>query len=89
MNSGGKVYVDLDALADWGNQINNLNDDAMGILKGFESTIDDLDNYWKGNFAKGFIDESTKFTGKAKSVHNTMKSVPLMLKNIIDVKEVI
>lgn len=82
-----KVYVDLNALADWGNQINNLNDGAMDILKSFESTLDDLDNYWKGNFATGFITDSTNFTGKAKKVHNTMKDVPKMLKEIIGIKD--
>ena len=82
-----KVYVDLAALAEWGNQINNLNDGALDILKSFESTLDDLDNYWKGNFATGFINDSTNFTGKAKQVHNTMKDVPRMLKDIIGIKD--
>ena len=39
-----KVYVDLNLLAEWGNQFNNLNNSALDILKSFESTIDDLDN---------------------------------------------
>ena len=83
----GNVYVDLNMLADWANQINNLNDDALGILKGVEAELDDLDNYFKGNFATGFINSSTNFVGKAKGVHNTMKGVPMMLKDIIRVKD--
>jgi uncharacterized protein YukE len=86
-NDTGNVYVDLTMLADWANQINNLNDDALNILSGFQAEIDDLDNYFKGNFATGFINGSTKFVGKAKGVHNTMKGVPMMLKDIIKVKD--
>lgn len=82
-----KVYVDLNLLAEWGNQFNNLNNSALDILKSFESTIDDLDNYWKGNFATGFINDTTKFTGKARQIHNAMKDVPVMLKDIIVTKD--
>ena len=56
-------------------------------LKSFESIIDDLDNYWKGNFATGFINDTTKFTGKARQIHNAMKDVPVMLKDIIVTKD--
>lgn len=86
-NESGQVYVDLNALADWATSINNLNDDALGILKSFEATLDDLDNYWKGNFATGFINDSTKFTNKAKGIHNSMKDVPVMLKDIMKIKD--
>lgn len=82
-----KVYVDLNALAEWGNQFTNLNNSALDILKSFESTIDDLDNYWKGNFATGFINDTTKFTGKVRQIHNAMKDVPVMLKDIIVTKD--
>lgn len=90
MNSTGdasQVYVDLTQLADWGNKINNLNDEATEILKAYEQTVDDLDNYFKGNFASGFITDSSKFTQKAKGCHNAMKEVPEIVKDIINKKD--
>lgn len=82
-----QVYVDLTQLADWGNSINNLNNDANEILKAYEQTVDDLDNYWKGNFASGFINDSAKFTQKAKNCHEAMKAVPEIVKDIINKKD--
>ena len=86
-NDTGNVYVDLDMLSDWATQFSNLNDDALNILKGFQSEIDDLENYFKGNFATGFINGSTNFVNKARGVHNTMKGVPIMLRDIVKVKD--
>lgn len=86
-NDTGNVYVDLDMLSDWATQFSNLNDDALNILKGFQSEIDDLENYFKGNFADGFINGSTTFVNKARGVHNAMKGVPVMLKDIVKVKD--
>ena len=86
-NDTGNVYVDLTMLADWANQINNLNDDALNILSGFQAEIDDLDNYWKGNFAHGYIDDCGKFTQKAKNCHNAMKAVPEFVKEYINKKD--
>lgn len=82
-----RVYVDLDQLADWGNSINNLNNDADEILKAYEQTVDDLDNYWKGNFASGFIADSGNFSKKARSCHNAMKDIPNIVKEIINKKD--
>ena len=90
MNNTGnasQVYVDLEQLADWGNMINNLNDEANDILKAYEQTVDDLDNYWKGNFASGYIDDCGKFTQKAKNCHNAMKAVPEFVKDYINKKD--
>lgn len=86
MNSS-QVYVDLDQLADWGNTISNLNDDANEILKAYEHTVDDLDNYWKGNFASGYINDCSAFTQKAKNCHNAMKAVPEFVKEYINKKD--
>ena len=83
-----QVYVDLTTLETWSQDITNLNSDALEILKTFEMTIDDLDNYFKGNFATGFIENSMKFTQKAKNLHNAMKDVaPSLLRNIVTIKE--
>lgn len=89
MNSGdiGNVYVDLDMLNEWATKIDNLNEDALSILSGFQADIDDLENYLKGNFATGFINSSTNFVGKARNVHNAMKGVPVMLRDIVKVKD--
>lgn len=86
-SNASQVYVDLAQLADWGNTINNLNDDANEILKAYEQTVDDLDNYWKGNFAHGYIDDCGKFTQKAKNCHNAMKAVPEFVKEYISKKD--
>ena len=83
-----QVYVDLTELERWSQEIDNLNSDALEILKKFEITLDDLDNYFKGNFASKYIENSTKFTQKAKKVHDSMKEIaPSLLRNIAAVKE--
>ena len=65
----------------------NLNDDANEILKAYEQTVDDLDNYWKGNFASGYINDCSAFTQKAKNCHNAMKAVPEFVKEYINKKD--
>ena len=83
-----QVYVDLTELERWAQEITNLNSDALEILKKYEMTIDDLDNYFKGNFATGFIKNSTAFAQKAKKLHDSMRDVaPSLIRNIAAIKE--
>ncbi len=73
-NSQTAVYVELDALANWSTRMESVNRDAIAELDKFTSTVRDLDQYWVGNSAAGFLNASEKLMTRAKTYHNQMRS---------------
>jgi len=85
-NSSKVVYVDIDALTSWSNQINEINERANEELESLKKEIENLNSYWEGNFASGFIDETTKMVESEKICHNDMKGVAQFLIDVINSK---
>ena len=74
VNLSTAVYVELDALANWSTQMESINEQAISVLYTFTSTVQELENYWVGNSATGFLNASEKLMTRAKNYHNKMKS---------------
>ncbi len=78
------VYVDFSALNEWRNEMDRINGDALSTLDSFESTIGELNNYWSGNSASGFLSSSKNLVNKARSYHNDMCNVEDFLIKVIE-----
>jgi len=74
VNPATAVYVELDALANWSTQMESINEQALSVLDTFTSTVQELENYWVGNSATGFLNASEKLMTRAKTYHDKMKS---------------
>ena len=84
--SNKTVYVDIDTLTSWSNQISEINENSIQQLESLSKEIENLNSYWEGNFATGFIDDTTALVGNAKLCHNDMKSVPTILMEVVNSK---
>lgn len=73
-NSPTAAYVELDVLNSWSSQMENINEQAIAVLDSFTTTVRELENYWMGNSATGFLNASEKLMTRAKIYHNKMKS---------------
>jgi len=74
LNSETAVYVELDALANWSTRMESINKEAKTILESFTSSVNDLEQYWVGNSATGFLNASEKLMTRAKTYHDQMKN---------------
>ena len=74
VNSQTAVYVELDTLANWSSRMETINTEAVSVLDTFTSTVNELEQYWVGNSATGFLNASEKLMTSAKTYHNKMKS---------------
>lgn len=81
-NSSTAVYVELDALANWSAQMDSINESALAVLDSFNATVSQLENYWIGNSATGFLEASEKLMTRAKTYHNKMKSTSAFLNEV-------
>lgn len=81
-NSSTAVYVELDALANWSSQMDSINESALAVLDSINATVSQLENYWIGNSATGFLNASEKLMSRAKTYHNKMKSTSDFLNEV-------
>lgn len=80
--SSTAVYVELDALANWSSQMDSINESALAVLDSINATVSQLENYWIGNSATGFLNASEKLMSRAKIYHNKMKSTSDFLNEV-------
>lgn len=85
-SESSKIFIDINTLTNWSNQINNLNEEAIEILNNLKSTITSLEEYWVGNCSKGFIEDSGSLVENVRKCHNDMKSIPVGLNEMIKIK---
>ena len=81
--SSTAVYVEQDALANWSSQMNTINESAIAVLDSFTATVGQLENYWIGNSATGFLNASEKLMSRAKTYHNNMRSTSDFLLEVV------
>lgn len=86
-NTKASVYVELDALANWNSQMNNINESAISILNSLVSTTKDLDEYWTSNIASGFLKDADELIQSATKCHNQMKDVAVFLTELAKVMD--
>jgi uncharacterized protein YukE len=85
-NSSSHTYVDLNALTDWSSQMSSINSSAMNELDSLMAAVEDLNNYWQGNIATGFTNDSKNLIKKAKDCHIKMNDVPSFLIEVAALK---
>lgn len=73
------VFVDLEILVGWKNEMETINDSAMQVLNTIKGIIADLENYYIGNSAKGFVNASNRVLDQGKKSHENMKEVSAFL----------
>ena len=73
------VFVDLGALQDWSSQLKSINEESISQLKLMISTVESLEDSWKGNFATGFIDDCSKMLNDLQKTHNEMNNLSSLL----------
>lgn len=84
-NSTSYVFADISELMNWSDKISTINEDAIKNLELLVQTISGLEDYWVGNCASGFIEDSTALVTNVKKCHNDMKSIPTGLIEVANV----
>ncbi len=82
--SNAQVYVDLDALRTWKEQMESLGNTTDEALVSYENNIKKLDECWVGNAAEGFKRVNNDLVKIAKNYHNTMKNTEEFLITVIN-----
>ena len=82
IDSKTAVYVDTGTLANWSSHMQNINEQAITILDNFTSTVAELENYWVGNSATGFLNASKGLMNDAKRQHENMQDISSFLKEV-------
>ena len=82
MNS--KSYIEESSLIDWKNRLSIINEDAINILKEYQTKVSELEEYMKGNVSEGFIKDETAVIKEVLLIHNNMKDLEKMLNIVIE-----
>lgn len=76
------TYIERDTLISWGNQMTQLNNEAIDIMDSIDAEVKSLTNYWKGDAADGFTETMNNLIADGKMYHNKMKDIEKMLTEI-------
>lgn len=78
------TYIEKDALTSWGNQMTQLNKEALDIIAAIEEEVKMLtQNHWKGNAADGFTQTMNDLIADGKAYHNKMEDIERILTEIV------
>lgn len=78
-------YVDLDALAIWKKNLNDINTSCLDYLDSFETKCLELKSVWSGNAATGFDENFNEQLLSAREHHNDLTDVNEFIKELAEI----
>ena len=82
--SNSRAYIDKSALTDWKSRMASINEEAISILNEYQTKVNQLNDYMKGNVAEGFINDETNAITENLAFHNNMKDLEKLIDMVIE-----
>lgn len=82
--SNSRAYIDKSALTDWKSRMASINEEAISILNEYQTKVNQLNDYMKGNVAEGFINDETNAIKENLAFHNNMKDLEKLIDMVIE-----
>ncbi len=84
---GVSVYIEPDALKQWGVEMSKINNAAIEDLTGFLKNVRSLENSWDGDAATCFLEKNESFFNGANNFHEQMREIEVLLNLVVEVME--
>ena len=84
---GVSIYVEPDALVQWGVEMKKINEDANDNLTSFVNNVKNLEGSWAGLSADGFLTANESFFKQATSYHTKMCDLDKLLNTVVETME--
>ena len=84
---GVSVYIEPDALKQWGVEMSKINNAAIEDLTVFLKNVRSLENSWDGDAATGFLEKNESFFNDANNFHEKMCEIEVLLNLVVEVME--
>lgn len=82
--SNSHAYIDKSALTDWKSRMASINEEAISILNEYQTKVNQLNDYMKGNVAEGFVNDETNTIKENLAFHNNMKDLEKLIDMVIE-----
>ena len=82
--SNSHAYIDKSALTDWKSRMASINEEAISILYEYQTKVNQLNDYMKGNVAEGFVNDETNTIKENLAFHNNMKDLEKLIDMVIE-----
>ena len=82
--SNSHAYIDKSALTDWKSRMASINEEAISILNEYQTKVNQLNDYMKGNVAEGYVNDETNTIKENLAFHNNMKDLEKLIDMVIE-----